>query len=312
MSAFRSPFGLVVSSIGMIFYALQKLFRKTLRCCTLRALFVCNCVVLILNLSFFALNSHHNIDSGWNWWPLETYFLSPLDGKDRDLLDRTFRVFVDALEAANLTYFIYGGTLIGSLRHHGRIPWDDDVDVIVKASDKARLTEVLSQFDPEFALYVSGNDNYASQWKFYPTSGRFVFHRQYRTPYIDIFFYRENETHLWNASPMYIGTEMWSKRSIFPLHRRPFGDLFLPAPCNGLVVIGAHFKLSMCRSREFNHLLEIPLLTKSITIPCDRLAHLYPFVRRASRAASGPARLVQETLMFRNWSIKEVTTHQLC
>ena len=216
----------------MFLSSLQKLLRNAMRWVNLRSLFVLNCFVLILNLLFYVLNTHIFLDS-----PLEAYFLSPLTPRDKDLLDRTFRVFIEAVEAANLTYFIYGGTLIGSLRHHNRIPWDDDVDIIMRASDKPRITEVLSKLDPDYALHITGSDYFASQWKFYPTGGRYVFHRQYRTPYIDLFFYRENETHVWNASPIYSQTEMWLKRHIFPLHRRPFGELSVFAPCNGPAVV---------------------------------------------------------------------------
>lgn len=38
-------------------------------------------------------------------------------------------------EENNLTYFLAYGTLIGAIRHHGYIPWDDDVDVIMPRDD---------------------------------------------------------------------------------------------------------------------------------------------------------------------------------
>ena len=36
-------------------------------------------------------------------------------------------VFMMQLDKYNITYFAYGGTLLGIHRHHGIIPWDDDV-----------------------------------------------------------------------------------------------------------------------------------------------------------------------------------------
>jgi len=283
--------------------SLQKRLRGATRCLNPRSLFVINCFVLLLNLLFYVLNTHI-LD-----FPVEAYFLCPLTPLDKELLDRTFRVFIEAVEGANLTYFIYGGTLIGSLRHHNRIPWDDDVDIIMRADDKPRITEILSRLDPDYALHMTGSEYSASQWKFYPTAGRYVFHRQYRTPYIDLFFYRENETHVWNAYPAYLPQEMWLKRHIFPLHRRPFGELSVVAPCNGPAVVGPSFNISVCRSREFSHIIELPMLWRPVSVPCDRLAHMYPFVR--SRQVNGSS-VVRETLMLGNWSIRHITTQAPC
>ena len=43
----------------------------------------------------------------------------------------------------NIQYFLAYGTLLGAIRDDGQIPWDYDIDVMIKIQDRKKLIEVL-------------------------------------------------------------------------------------------------------------------------------------------------------------------------
>ena len=247
-------------------------------------------------------------------------FRSPLNDVEHHLLSGTMQALTTALDTANVTYFIIAGTLLGSYRYHDRIPWDDDVDLIVPMSEQSELKVTVSSLEPDYRLLSDFPVGY--HWKFYLSSPLPGSHRPWfgmwsaGWPFVDIFFYEQNATHVWNTCPWY-ADEVWPLRTVFPLRRRPFGNLSLPAPCDAAATLAVNFDLKRCRSRRYDHLRNSPLwlgLRGPVEVDCASLETMWPFVRRRRWIDESGTRLATETL----WSaggqhaLQEITLIDQC
>lgn len=74
------------------------------------------------------------------------------EDKETNRLQKTsldiFKEFIKVCEDNNLCYFLSGGSLLGSVRHNGFIPWDDDIDVAMPRKDYEKLIEIARHILP--------------------------------------------------------------------------------------------------------------------------------------------------------------------
>lgn len=65
------------------------------------------------------------------------------------------KIFIETCEENNLTYYALGGTLLGTVRHGGFIPWDDDIDIGMPREDYEKLKKIANEKFTDRYLFLS-------------------------------------------------------------------------------------------------------------------------------------------------------------
>lgn len=69
--------------------------------------------------------------------------------KIQEIEMKNLRVITEVCEKLGIEFFLYGGSLIGAVRHKGFIPWDDDLDIGMLRDDYMRFVKEAPYLLPE-------------------------------------------------------------------------------------------------------------------------------------------------------------------
>ncbi|CAF4390589.1 unnamed protein product, partial [Didymodactylos carnosus] len=191
-------------------------------------------------------------------------------------------VFQRLCNEHHITFMMSDGTLLGSWRHHDIIPYDDDVDFLVQYSNRERLFQILNESATAEGINVAFALSKVLKITFNNTGK--ARHVTWNWPFIDIWFYRENSTHIWYNNMEYYTIE---KTLIFPLVLRPLAAKWLPSPRRPYGYFKSMIKdkskegdfENYCKNEGYNHRKE--LLYPTTGAECKKLKPYYPFVERS-------------------------------
>ena len=150
-------------------------------------------------------------------------------GKVVALLERVTRIARDV--GANP--MLEGGTLLGCRRHGGRlIPWDDDLDLLVDATDFLRWMEALAA-DPELGTVIREHRRFGTfgkaWWRADAPGPDEAKRRSWGWPFIDVFRYLERDQTIVYC-PEGRGRRNWPRDLVLPTVPAVFEDVAVAIP----------------------------------------------------------------------------------
>nr|KAG5698311.1 hypothetical protein BaRGS_017013 [Batillaria attramentaria] len=201
-----------------------------------------------------------------------------LTAREKARLLYVFDMFDTACQLSRLSYFLLDTSLVGSVRHHGIVPWTDfTISVGMRREDQGHVLHVL--------------DNLAGLTLIWPNPYEWSLRLRDTKPdppdlvrgtFVHIHFYRENSTHIWGETWGAKRTFTAPRERVFPLVSRPFEGRLVPAPCDVTAVVGE--EVGVCRVmaedewemewRDAGH------------VPCAVLSQVFPFVTRRVNTTS--------------------------
>lgn len=91
--------------------------------------------------------------------------LTPEQFRKMQLVELDMLVEFDRVcRAHDINYILLGGSLLGAVRHHGYIPWDDDADIGILREDYEKFKLYANEMDPQICYFQDHDTDPEYRW----------------------------------------------------------------------------------------------------------------------------------------------------
>lgn len=205
---------------------------------------------------------------------IEKKYLGQL-GEIHHQIIHTLKDIHEIFTKGDVWYVIQFGTLLGAVRHHGIIPWDDDADLVLLRRDRKKLWALKGELEKR-------GYRLESTWKL----DRIYCNKDKNKeiPFIDLFYVdfdkngkskrcmlmgkkfceEVNGSWWWKTKP--------SRQELMPRKLYNFNGIQLYGPANAKTILEREYGskvLSECKSHDWDHVKSRPIQAK--TLSCGNL-----------------------------------------
>lgn len=178
-------------------------------------------------------------------------------------------------------WFIHAKTLLGSIRHHDIIPWDNHLEIMLDVLAREEIRQVLENISSSSGVILHKDE---MRDKLYlkamndPDEGGPITNHEWSRPYIDMCYYQMQESGIDELDESYDNNYTIPRSDVFPLLYRPLGRKWVPAPFKPIAYLRRIFDDEACTSPIYSRREEL-LITPSKR-SCKTLASRFAFVQR--------------------------------
>lgn len=180
------------------------------------------------NTKYKIFNVKHKINN-------KLIFTNPIPMSDIKILEEIYlciKYVTEFLTKNNIQYCIMDGTLLGSVRHNGIIPWDGDFDIMIFKDGYDKLLTLIHLFNNDHFDIIHITPGFKIFYNKQPYGELFVYDlNTQNNKYMMAYPYVNNKPTFYTGY-IYYNWQLYNKEDIFPLKKIYFENFYVYSPNN--------------------------------------------------------------------------------